>query len=69
MLGPATDMPAPESGSTCTIVDPLGVEISARMVGAVGLGRFAGVDPANSALWCLAASCAAFRESCVEGEL
>ena len=34
MLGPATDMSAPESGSICMIADPLGVEVSAWMVGA-----------------------------------
>ena len=34
MLGPAMDMSAPESGSTCRSADPLQVEISAWMVGA-----------------------------------
>ena len=34
MLGPATDMCAPESGSTWTIVDTLQVDIYASMVGA-----------------------------------
>ena len=32
MLGPATDMSAPESGSTWAIVDPLQVDIYASMV-------------------------------------
>ena len=32
MLGPATNMSAPESRSICTFVDPLGVEIFAWMV-------------------------------------
>ena len=34
MLGPATDMSTPESGSICMIADPLGVEISAWMASA-----------------------------------
>ena len=34
MLGPATDMSAPESRCICMFVDPLGVEIFAWMVGA-----------------------------------
>ena len=41
MLGPATDMSAPESGSTCMVADPLRVEISASMVGA---GRIPACD-------------------------
>ena len=32
--GPAADMSAPESGSTCMFADPLQIEISAWMVGA-----------------------------------
>ena len=50
MLSPAADMSPPESESICTIVDPLGVEISAWMVGA-------GWIPLCDVLFCSRFSC------------